>query len=308
MAAKSSKQLEREIAEFLGEKHRQVKFHDPREITYGRFMVYATPADLEQETKTLSGARRVAARLRRQGFKPIIKRHASRGDVSWNVTIEDAFRTAKSRSHSTKRPAGTRYEEMVATARAGEARGKSRAELRDVARAAAAAVFAPRKIAPSEAVIKKARSAAFKAIQRHDPSTGTATHPVAAYAHGIADIAAEATEEARQRWEMQRESLRTLRRGHATKTSGRAYAKRIGYRIKLTPSEMRAVEFARGRYAWPDMLSAHAAEDGSVAFTESEMWQWTDDVDADTEGGHSPFPLASDAFAEKLQRFYDERI
>lgn len=90
--------------------------------------------------------------------------------------------------------------------------------------------------------------------------------------------------------------------------SAHAVQKRIAYRIKLTPSEMRAVEFARGRYEWPDMLAAHAAEDGSIAFTESEMWQWTDDVDADTAGGHSPFPLASDALAEKLQRFYDERI
>lgn len=80
------------------------------------------------------------------------------------------------------------------------------------------------------------------------------------------------------------------------------------YRIKLAPRELSAVEFARGRYAWADMLAAHAAEDGSIAFTESEMWQWTDDVDSDTAGGHSPFPLASGAFAEKLQRFYDERI
>ena len=92
-------------------------------------------------------------------------------------------------------------------------------------------------------------------------------------------------------------------------TKGRsAHATRVAYRIKLTPAELRAVEFARGRYSWPDMLSAHAADDGSIAFTESEMWQWTDDVDSDAEGGHSPFPLASDAFAEKLQRFYDERV
>lgn len=82
----------------------------------------------------------------------------------------------------------------------------------------------------------------------------------------------------------------------------------VRYRLQLTPSELRAVEFARGRYAWPDMLSAHATESGLVAFTEPQMWQWTDDVDSDTEGGHSPFPLASGAFAEKLQRFYDERI
>ena len=98
------------------------------------------------------------------------------------------------------------------------------------------------------------------------------------------------------------------------RTSGQSHATRrvsprpTPYRIKLSPAELRAVEFAHGRYSWPDMLSAHAADDGSIAFTESEMWQWTDDVDSDAEGGHSPFPLASDAFAAKLQRFYDERV
>jgi hypothetical protein len=80
------------------------------------------------------------------------------------------------------------------------------------------------------------------------------------------------------------------------------------YRITLAPDERRALEFASGRYAWPDMLSGHLDEDGAVAFTESEMWQWTDDVDSDAEGGHSPFSLASGALAEKLQRFYDSRI
>lgn len=89
---------------------------------------------------------------------------------------------------------------------------------------------------------------------------------------------------------------------------GKSKPLRVAYRLQLTPSELSAVEFARGRYSWPDMLSAHATEGGLVAFTEPEMWQWTDDVDSDTAGGHSPFPLASGALAEKLQRFYDERI
>jgi hypothetical protein len=88
------------------------------------------------------------------------------------------------------------------------------------------------------------------------------------------------------------------------KKASRAHATRAAYRIKLTPGELRAVEFARGRYSWPDMLSAHASEDGSIAFTESEMWQWTDDVDADD----SPFPLAAPALVDKLQQFYDSRI
>jgi hypothetical protein len=93
------------------------------------------------------------------------------------------------------------------------------------------------------------------------------------------------------------------------RSSAHATKRPTPYRLLLSPSERSAVDFASGRcYAWPDMLSTHSAEDGAVAFTESEMWQWTDDVDSDTEGGHDPFPLASPAFAEKLQRFYDSRV
>jgi hypothetical protein len=80
------------------------------------------------------------------------------------------------------------------------------------------------------------------------------------------------------------------------------------YHINLTPDELRAVELASGRYAWPDMLSAYADENGAVLFTESEMWRWADDVDSDAEGGHTPFPLASSSLVDKLQRFYDSRI
>ena len=99
-------------------------------------------------------------------------------------------------------------------------------------------------------------------------------------------------------------------RGREKKTSPahavrKARAPRVAlYRIQLTPDELRALEYARGRYAWPDVLLAYAADDGSIALTESEMWQWVDDVDSDD----SPFSLASPAFAAKLQRFYDSRV
>lgn len=79
---------------------------------------------------------------------------------------------------------------------------------------------------------------------------------------------------------------------------------RVAYRIRLTPSELRAVNMARGRYSWPDMLAAHALEDGLVAFSESEMEDWTDDVDVDGE----PFSLASGGLASKLQAFYNSKI
>lgn len=113
--------------------------------------------------------------------------------------------------------------------------------------------------------------------------------------------------------QLQREIADVLAGRASKKKSSVHHAKkkqplRVAYRLQLTPSELRAVEFAQGRYAWPDMLAAHATEGGLVAFTEPEMWQWTDDVDSDAEGGHSPFPLASDALAAKLQRFYDEKI
>lgn len=103
-------------------------------------------------------------------------------------------------------------------------------------------------------------------------------------------------------------SKTSKRKGQAAKPAKIKTAPRIAYRMRLTPDEMSAVKFARGRYSWPDMLAAHAAEDGSVAFTESEMWEWCDDVDSDAEGGHAPFPLAAPGLAEKLQRFYDERV
>jgi len=143
-----------------------------------------------------------AAQLRAQKH-PVGYEHIAQGH-------EDAARAYEKRAREI-------HGDMVTTARRGEARGKSRAELVDVARAAAAAVFAPRKVAPSEAALKKARSAAFKAIQRHDRLAGTADHPVAAYAHGIAELAAEATEEARQRWEMHHDRLRKVSRSsHST--------------------------------------------------------------------------------------------
>lgn len=144
-----------------------------------------------------------AARLRAQKH-PVGYEHIAQGH-------EDSARAYEKRAREIQG-------DMVATARRGEARGKSRAELVDVARAAAAAVFAPRKVAPSEAALKKARSAAFKAIQRHDRLAGTSDHPVAAYSHGIAELAAEATEEARQRWSMHHDRLRKgSRSSHSTK-------------------------------------------------------------------------------------------
>lgn len=88
--AKTRKQLEAEIASVLG----APQYRGTRKISWGKFLVYATPSDFEKETTTLANARRAAARLRRLGYKPIIKRHASDGLRSWNETIEDAWTSA----------------------------------------------------------------------------------------------------------------------------------------------------------------------------------------------------------------------
>jgi len=148
-----------------------------------------------------------------------------------------------------------------------------------------------REIAESIARAAEAKLAAIARTRR--PTPEESAEAIAAYG-----VAAKATGA--------RKKSRAARAKRATKKAKPPL--RVAYRLQLTPSELRAIEFARGRYAWPDMLAAHVSESGAVAFTEPEMWQWADDVDSDTEGGHSPFPLAAGAFADKLQGFYDERI
>ena len=91
--AKTRRQLLAEVAEVLG-RNATYRGHRAGKVTYGKYMVYATPAELEKETTTLSNARKVASKLRRLGFKPIIKRHASDGTWSWNETIEDQWTSA----------------------------------------------------------------------------------------------------------------------------------------------------------------------------------------------------------------------
>jgi len=86
-------QIKRDIDEIMARSALRAR----GEVTYGKFLVYATPADLEGEVATLAGARRMAAKLRRLGYRPIIKRHAFAGGSSWNEIIEDAHRNARVR-------------------------------------------------------------------------------------------------------------------------------------------------------------------------------------------------------------------
>ena len=75
----------------------------------------------------------------------------------------------------------------------------SRVKLVSIARAAANNVFSARKVM-TPALIKQAKEAAFKAIQRYDPLAGTSDHPAAAYSHGVSELAAEGTAQAERAW------------------------------------------------------------------------------------------------------------
>lgn len=186
---------------------------------------------------------------------------------------EEALGSRKSASHATKKKSSVQLDREVAAAIA-----KKPADQ-----------WTPAQKKQELKALKQAKERYFQAMGY----AGNTADQVRKYHEAIAEIDAKMK----------------LLSSHATKKRSHASAKlRIAYRLQLTPSELRAVEFARGRYSWPDMLATHATEGGLVAFTEPQMWQWADDVDSDTEGGHSPFPLAAGALADKLQRFYDERV
>ena len=190
-----------------------------------------------------------AARLRAQRH-PVGYEHIAQGH-------EDAAHAYEKRAKDMERE--TREGHVAERRKRDPGAWSSRAQLIDVARAAAAAVFAPRKVAPSEAAIKKARAAAFKAITRHDPLAGTSEHPVAAHAHGIAELAAEATEEARQRWEMHHGALRKLRRSSHSTIATRDYEYVVYPEASHRHAE-RAVKIPRQRGKGPyDLTEAKLA-------------------------------------------------
>jgi hypothetical protein len=79
--------------------------------------------------------------------------------------------------------------------------------------------------------------------------------------------------------------------------------------LQLTAQEVNAVKMVGHRYEWADYLSGYIDEaTGNISMEENEMWEFNDAVEADTEGGHSPFPMASPALADKLQSFVDQMV
>ena len=76
---------------------------------------------------------------------------------------------------------------------------KPRAELVRAAHAAAAALFVG-KPSLSADLVRRAKSAAFEAVRRADPTAGLSTHPSAAYSYGIVAVADEGVKEAQDSW------------------------------------------------------------------------------------------------------------
>lgn len=102
----------------------------------------------------------------------------------------------------------------------------------------------------------------------------------------------------------------------------------MSYRLTLTPDDWRALDFIGGRYSWsdalyricrhscaescPDVDSCMSREDNTHTFYIPEYlaWELAEAFEADTEGGHSPFPMLdprSELYA-KLTRFWDSII
>lgn len=63
----------------------------------------------------------------------------------------------------------------------------------------------------------------------------------------------------------------------------------MSYRLTLTAEDIEAIAFAGDRYSWSEALSR--LDVGENEISEAEAWELVRAFEADTEGGHSPFPL-----------------
>ncbi len=81
------------------------------------------------------------------------------------------------------------------------------------------------------------------------------------------------------------------------------------YNLTLTDDDMRAICFAGGRYEWSRALLFYL-DTGENEIAEPMAWEIAEAFDADTEGGHSYFPLLapdSELYA-KLLAFRDSIV
>jgi hypothetical protein len=79
------------------------------------------------------------------------------------------------------------------------------------------------------------------------------------------------------------------------------------YEAEISDQDLRALEFAEGRYGWASIIDhVEEEDDGTVwiRMRESDAWRWRDEVDEDMEGGHDAFPLL-DTQSELANTLYD---
>lgn len=62
----------------------------------------------------------------------------------------------------------------------------------------------------------------------------------------------------------------------------------MSYKVTVTPEMSDTLAWVGGRYGWADCFPC--TEVGEHVVPEHEMWQWSEAVRADMEGGHNPFP------------------
>ena len=81
------------------------------------------------------------------------------------------------------------------------------------------------------------------------------------------------------------------------------------YKLELTEREMSDIHFVGYRYSWSDTLDRHCIA-GLNEIPEHVAWEIRDAFDADTEGGHSMFPMldSRSELADKLYAFYDSIV
>lgn len=80
------------------------------------------------------------------------------------------------------------------------------------------------------------------------------------------------------------------------------------YKLNLTHDDIQTIAFVGHRYCWSEAL--WHLDDGEHDISELEAWAIREAFEADTEGGHSPFPMLDprSELADKLYRLWDSIV
>jgi hypothetical protein len=83
----------------------------------------------------------------------------------------------------------------------------------------------------------------------------------------------------------------------------------MAYALTLTETDFDAILFVGDCYCWSAALM-RLTEPGNNDIAEPDAWSLREAFDADTEGGHAPFPMLDDRseLAGKLFSFWDSIV